>query len=191
MASAISPASIGMLSPIFGLCVLNIGSRAFQPSWSTLEKSIMPVLPLATPTLGLATHAAETSGCTHLQALWHCSGYLHLYISMPCSWSRRPSRSCLGSSAILKHKQFPRCCLTHLLEVYATPADAPHVPALLDMLMMEPLPCFRMVPITARDRRTGAVRLTAITRSHRSSVRESTLPKLSTMPATFASTSIC
>ncbi|KAJ0168018.1 hypothetical protein CTA2_11205 [Colletotrichum tanaceti] len=77
-----------------------------------------------------------------------------------------------------------------LLHVYAIPATAPEVPAVLAMLTMAP-DFFSLVKrITARIILTGTVRLTAVTRSHSVSVKPSTLLKLFITPTALTSKSI-
>jgi hypothetical protein len=77
-----------------------------------------------------------------------------------------------------------------LLAVYAIPAAAPLTPALLLTLIMEP--CFLACKKgnTSRIILIGAVKLTAMTRSHSASVMVSADEKLSMTPATLARTSI-
>jgi hypothetical protein len=76
-----------------------------------------------------------------------------------------------------------------LLAVYAMPEAAPEVPALLATLMIDPLFCSFMNGRTAFIRRTGTVRLIAITRSHSSSCSVSALLHPSLMPAQLTRTS--
>lgn len=77
-----------------------------------------------------------------------------------------------------------------LLAVYATPATAPLVPAVLATFTTHPSFLARINGSTARIILTGTVRFTASTRSQISSVTASALEKLSMTPATFTRTSI-